>query len=363
MTPKLKIAFIVRSTLFKIIGGDNVQVVNTSEELKKLGIQVDIFLAGESVDVNEYDLIHLFNVIRPADHLRYIRGLKKPLAISTIYLDYTDFDRWGRGWFFNKLLQLTGKNGADYLKNNYRFLRSQDRLVSPIYLLGHKRAVKSVLERADILLPNSNSEYKRLYKEYGVSNEYHVIPNGVSEDLFSELPEVVRRDDQVVCVGQIYGLKNQHSLIRAVNNIGARLTIIGKAPPNHINYYNYCESIAGKNVDFVDFIPQERLLNYYASAKVHALPSWFETTGLSSLEAGAMGCNLVVGSGGDTREYFEDKATFCEANDCKSIEKALLKELNKPTDNLFREKVLEKFTWRKAAEETLAAYYKVLNGK
>jgi glycosyltransferase involved in cell wall biosynthesis len=363
LSNKLKIVFIVRSTLFKVIGGDHVQVINTAEQLRQLGVHVDIKLAGEKFDPNEYDLVHLFNIIRPADHLRYIRNLRKPLVVSTIYLDYTDFDRWGRGWVYNKLLNITGKNGAEYLKSKYRFLRSQDKLVSIEYVLGHKRAVKKILSKADLLLPNSRNEYSRLLKEYGIDNKIHIIPNGISREIFKNLPNVDRFDDQVVCVGQIYGLKNQHSLIQAVKELGVRLTIIGKSPPNHRKYLDYCKSIASSKTEFVDFIPQQDLLKYYASSKVHALPSWFETTGLSSLEAGVMGCNLVVGIGGDTGEYFKDKASFCYANDLESIVSALKTELEKPVDNTFRDYVLENYTWANAASETLKAYNKILNEK
>ena len=84
---------------------------------------------------------------------------------------------------------------------------------------------------------------------------------------------------------------------------------------------------------------------------------------MSSLEAAAMGCNLVVGSGGDTKEYFSSKASFCRAKDTQSIIKALEQELNKPNDTLFRDYVLENYNWKRAAEETLTAYKKVLNNE
>jgi hypothetical protein len=65
---------------------------------------------------------------------------------------------------------------------------------------------------------------------------------------------------------------------------------------------------------------------------VHALPSWFETTGLTSLEAGAMGCNLVVGMGGDTHDYFQDLAWYCEVETRKALRKPLKRALNQQND-------------------------------
>ena len=50
----------------------------------------------------------------------------------------------------------------------------------------------------------------------------------------------------------------------------------------------------GPNVILLGEVPHDDLAKYYASCKVHALVSWMETTGLSSLEAGVMGANIVI---------------------------------------------------------------------
>ncbi len=48
---------------------------------------------------------------------------------------------------------------------------------------------------------------------------------------------------------------------------------------------------ADSNITFIDQPPQAELLQHYAKACVaRSYLSWFETTGLSLLEAGAMGC-------------------------------------------------------------------------
>ncbi len=360
MTRSLKIAFIVRSTIKTVRGGDSLQVFNTASELKKHGVDVDIVLANDKINYRDYDLLHLFNIIRPADHLIHIIRSKIPYVVSTIYLDYSDFDRHGRKKYQKYLFKLLGRDISEYFKNNYRYLAGQDKLVSKEYLFGHRKAIFKILSNARLLLPNSESEYKRLSRDYNINTNYYIIPNGVDKQLFLNIPDVHRVDDQVVSVGQIYGLKNQHRLITACNELSVKLIIVGKSPPNHRSYYKYCKNIAGAKVSFFDFMPQKDLLNYYATSKVHALPSWFETTGLSSLEAGAMGCNLVVGSGGDTHDYFNNHASFCHSHDTGSIKDALTTELNKKTTFDFREYIMESYTWEKAAAETLIAYKRAL---
>jgi glycosyltransferase involved in cell wall biosynthesis len=114
-------------------------------------------------------------------------------------------------------------------------------------------------------------------------------------------------------------------------------------------------------MQFIDFIPQEQLLDYYSKAKVHILASWFETTGLSNLEAGAMGCNLVVGRRGDVEEYFEDLVEYCEPDDLKSIRAAIEKSWNKEVSPILQSRIFNNFTWKAAAKITYEAYQTILS--
>lgn len=347
--------------MFSITGGDTVQAVKTAEELKQFGVTVEVFRACDTIPYEKFDLLHFFNIIRPADHIYHIQKSKKPYVISTIYLQYNTFDQHGRGKFHRTLFSLLGESRSEHFKNLYRFLKKQDQFISKEYLLGHKRAMKKILNGASMILPNSFSEYKRIVRDMAYQGKYMVVPNGVDSNIFTNIPKNIPREEKIICVAQIFGMKNQHALIKAGAKLDVPVEIIGNPPPNHADYYNYCKKISGKKVKFYSFLPQEELVKHYAGAKVHALPSWFETTGLSTLEAGAMNCNLVVGTGGDTRDYFEDFAWFAEPDDQDSIEKAIGNALASPNTNTMRETVLTKYTWKKAAEVTHKAYTEVLN--
>ena len=146
-----------------------------------------------------------------------------------------------------------------------------------------------------------------------------------------------------------------------MQNTTIPLFIIGKPAPNHLNYYNECRRIAGPNVTFVDFLPRQELCGIYKAARVHAMPSWFETTGLSSLEAAAMGCNVVISEKGNQREYFKDYAFYCDPNDIDSIRLSILKAYETPINPSFREYIIKNYTWEKAAEKTLEPYNLVFN--
>ena len=103
------------------------------------------------------------------------------------------------------------------------------------------------------------------------------------------------------------------------------------------------------------------MLDYYRKAKVHVLPSWHETCGLSSLEAAAMGCNIVITEKGFTREYFGDDAFYCEPGDPESIFNAVENAAQSECHTELQQKILHHYTWQQAAASTLIAYQNSLS--
>ena len=91
----MKVLFQSRKTLFSAPGGDTTQLLKTKEYLEKLGIEVDISLELEP-DLREYDIIHVFNLMRPQDLFLQVRNAKrqgKKIALSTIYGPYTEYEK------------------------------------------------------------------------------------------------------------------------------------------------------------------------------------------------------------------------------------------------------------------------------
>ena len=164
----------------------------------------------------------------------------------------------------------------------------------------------------------------------------------------------------VVCAARIEGIKNQLNLIKALNNTRFNLYLIGNAAPNQQDYYNECKRTAAANVFFINNIPQPKLVEYYSRAKVHVLPSWFETTGLSSLEAAAMGCNIVAGNRGDAKEYFDDRAFYCDPASPQSILAAVESAAGSSIDPALEQQIRTKFTWEQAALSTIRAYKAII---
>lgn len=357
----MKVAFIVRSTLFTIKGGDTCQVVQTAGNLQRQGIPVDIKLTRETIDYRQYSLLHFFNITRPADILRHSSRTQVPYVLSPVLIDYSGFDRTNRKGLSGFLFRFLSAGKAEYLKAVARWINGTDPAMVLAYLWqGQQRSIEQILQKCALLLPNSSLEQQQLASQYKDSPGHAIVPNGVDDQLFAYNSQLAKDPDLVLCVARIEGIKNQLTLIKALNNTRYKLLLIGSPAPNQLAYYRTCRAIAASNITFIDHLPQEKLVPYYQQAAVHVLPSWFETCGLSSLEAGVMGCNIVVTEKGYTREYFENHAFYCDPASPGSIRQAIEQAARAPFPAALRNKIHTQYTWHKAAEKTLAAYQQVL---
>jgi glycosyltransferase involved in cell wall biosynthesis len=358
----IRVAFISRGTLYSTPGGDTKQIDLTAHYLRQLGVQADIYLTHQPIDYSQYDLLHFFNIIRPADIISHAIKSGKPFVVSTIFLDFGSFEKNTRGGAMKLMNKVLSEDRIEYIKVVARRLRNGEKIMSPQYIRwGHRSAVKWVMERAAILLPNSESEYKRLAAKYEMDRPYHVVPNGIDANVAARAGKHnTKYEDAILCVARIEGRKNQLNLIRALKNTEYKLIIHGKHSPNHEAYYQACRAEAGPNVQFSEWLSEDELYEMYHSSKVHVLASFFETTGLSSLEAAVMGCNIVITDKGDTRDYFGDNAWYCNPDEPASIKQAIDKAFSSPYDEDFRQYILQHYTWKHAAAETLKAYKDVL---
>jgi glycosyltransferase involved in cell wall biosynthesis len=265
---------------------------------------------------------------------------------------------------------MLGAGQVEYLKIAARAVRNRElhRGTGTLLVHGYRALQERILEMSDILLPNSCSEMQRVSKDFPAAGDkrFIVVPNAVDARLFSDeasilTPDMEQYRDSVLCVARIEELKNQLNLVRAMRNLPMQLVLIGKPAPNHGDYSARIRAEAGLNTHILGEMEQSRLPQFYRAARVHVLASWMETTGLSSLEAGAMGCGLVITDKGDTREYFGDFAQYCDPDSVESIRVAVLRAYEAPPPGL-RSHILNNFTWEKCAEKTVEGYQQILAG-
>ena len=348
---------IARATLHAEPGGDTIQILYTAKYLRELGIEVDVKLTPEIGSYASYDLLHFFNITRPADILVHIRLSKKPFVITPIFIEYGEFDKHFRKGIPGRIFKMLNPHAIEYLKIIGRRIYNGERIMSREYLLsGQKKSIQRVLSKASFLLPNSYSEMKRLGRHFDLTSSFAVIPNGIDETIFQRSEGYQKDELLVLCVARIEGIKNQLNLIKALNGSRFKLLLIGKPAQNQLDYWKACREIAADNVHFMGNMPQEALVQFYKQAKVHILPSWFETTGLSSLEAAAMKCNIVITDKGDAKDYFGPDAWYCDPASPESIYEAVEKAAAGTFNEALCKRVFEQYTWKMAATKTLEIY-------
>lgn len=335
----------------------------TAAALRELGVKVDIRLADDrAIAYHRYDLLHAFNITRPADILFHARKSHLPLIVSPIYLEHGTASNTAYNPALKWLMDRIGPQRGEYLKTIGRAVLKNETIRSAHYLLwGQRKSISRILENCAMLLPNSESEYQRLKRDFAHAGAYSVVPNSVDTRLFKACPNSKKDEKSVLCAARFEPRKNQLNVIQALNMTDFQITFVGQPAPSHQAYYEKCKALAGPNVRFLNFVSQEQLSALYKASKVHILASWFETTGLSSLEAAASGCNIVISDLGDTRDYFGAEAYYCSPDDHQSIRDAVKAASIAPPNEALSRHIHDACNWQKTAKKTLNAYKTILH--
>jgi glycosyltransferase involved in cell wall biosynthesis len=338
----MRVLFQIRPDHAEQSGGDTVHAKRTAEELRTLGVEADVS-GALAPDLTGYDVVHLFNTetVEPTfRHTLRARAAGTPIVLTPIFwrppLEDESFDERDRA-----------------------NLRRRDWVMRRV-----------AIGLADSLLPPSHAELDVISSTFDVRpRTVEVMRVGVDEDfargdgrLFCAR-HVLPLRGFVLCVGRLEERKNQLRLIEACAPLGVPLVLIGAAYEDRIGYATACRELAqrlGSDVRFLTYLPFEDVIDAYAAAGVHALPSIWETIGLASLEAARGGCNVVSTRNCGVGEYLEDLAWYCDPESVGSIRDAVVAALAAPHDGRLADHVAG-FTWRRAAERAHAVYDRVMS--
>jgi glycosyltransferase involved in cell wall biosynthesis len=351
-------------------GGDTIQMLKTKEYLEKLGCQVELSFDLEP-RLDGYDLVHLFNVTQVHEtYLQFLnaKNQRKPVVLSPIYQNFDELDKKAASGAKGLLWRIFGKDAREAIKTCVRALLNPGLLRPALIQLqvGFTRQQLAVLGGAALLLPNSDMEAGAIRTDFNIQFDYVAVPNAI-DTMFCRRDDTFTRKtglkDYVLCVGNYIERKNQLSLIKALQGLNLTLVLVGAVVPTHKNYYAKVQA-AARQADFpvkiYEKISQAELVSIYWGAKVIALPSWIETTGLACLEGGLAGCNVVITDRGYAREYFRDMALYCSPDDVGSIREAVRRACQSRYEDNLREHILKNFTWEKTAAATREGYHKIL---
>ncbi|MBN1652430.1 MAG: glycosyltransferase family 4 protein [Deltaproteobacteria bacterium] len=228
---------------------------------------------------------------------------------------------------------------------------------------------QKVSRRLDRILTVSQASLQDLQHEYGIPSKLmRVVGNGIDFDVFRPMPEIERRQDQLITtLSADSPLKGFKYLLEALTELyktrpELRLTVIGT--PCQRTERKVARLGLQSVVHFTGRVEAEEITRAYARSTIAVVPSLYEGFGFPAGEAMACEVPVVSTSAGALPEVV---GTDCSCGmlvrpgnaGClaRAISELLdAKERRDEMGKAGRRRVLMHFTWRKTTERTLAVY-------
>jgi glycosyltransferase involved in cell wall biosynthesis len=354
----MNVLFYRRANHEEVRGGDLVQLHATAAALQRQKVRIT-FSSDPKLDLTAFDLVHAFNSPRFDETLSFMRNAKaqgKPVAFSTIFWSKEEL---AVGIASSPKVRLARTVlGIPLTLWLWRVIKHHQGRRDPNSNYSLER---QLFQTADILLPNSEGEMREIASTYGTKRpSYQVVRNAIEGTTYPKEP-TLERQPYVLSVGRIENRKNTLKLIEACHRLKLPLTLIGGAADDDPYAQDCLARTKRYGFTHIAHIEPAQLIPYYYQAAVHAMVSWYETPGLSSMEAACGGCTIVSTDRGSTKEYFDDLVHYCNPFSQTSIEQALAAAMRSRPNLKLRARILDKYTWDKAADDTLAGYEKTVS--
>jgi glycosyltransferase involved in cell wall biosynthesis len=242
-------------------------------------------------------------------------------------------------------------------------------------------------QKVDKIITVSHSMQEDLVRHGWPGTKISVVWNGVDPDRYD--PDNCRREDaeairarygvkpdekMILFLGRLTWVKGVTNLVQAMPMVLAeypdtKLVILGKGEQqNDIIETANRLGISNKVCCRFEFVPENERILHYAASDICIFPSTYEPFGIVSLEAMSMAKPIVVGAQGVVgfREQVlsmgpEQNGVHINGGDPADIAWGIKQVLcdsdrAKRWGENGRKRVLQYFTWRKAAEQTLGIY-------
>ncbi|MGA1297329.1 MAG: glycosyltransferase family 4 protein [Ilumatobacteraceae bacterium] len=220
----------------------------------------------------------------------------------------------------------------------------------------------------------SENSIKDINADMGVSlDRMRLVPVGVDPQLFAPKPDVTRIPGRLITTASAdVALKGLPYLLAAMAKLRTErdvtLTIIGKPKPGKSMDLIHKLGLE-PHIQFVSGVPDERIVELYAEAELAVVPSLYEGFSLPAIEAMCTGICLVATDGGALPEVTGadgDTVLQCKAGDVEALASAVRRGLDDPELRARvgangRQRVIDRWTWRRCAELTVEQYREVLS--
>ena len=235
---------------------------------------------------------------------------------------------------------------------------------------------KIVMTSSNLVTASSVFETMLIADSYKVDeNKIKKITPGVDREIFS--PDLsIKKENVFLSIGRIQEQKGQLQTLEFLNNFKKtendfKCIFIGGPSGKHGNEYlkELKETVENFNLDthveFMNSLPQTKIVDLLNKAKLLIHTSQFETFGLVAIEANAMGVPVLTNNNGSLMEIIENnKNGFLSENlvnrDVNNFVHNLLNENQKFEEiSLSCIEKSKKYDWVKTASD-LESFYKQL---
>ncbi len=263
---------------------------------------------------------------------------------------------------------------------------SATKLPLPLYFLKRipflfiaKKAVKFAMK---IFVPSKNTAtdlanyYNISIQKIVITYEGYSISNISGDRLYGEMSKLSKYGlvdkSYFFYVGNAYPHKNLEIVVRAIKdlnenkNINIIFVVAGLKDFFYERLESYVNDIgASKYVKLVGYVKEEDLPTLYKNSLGFVYPSLSEGFGLQGLEAISMGTTLACSNIPVFKEIYEFHAFYFDPKDMVSVSSTLFSIYNMNREDKHKyirsaQKHIERYSWKKMAEETMEAYQSVL---
>jgi glycosyltransferase involved in cell wall biosynthesis len=233
-----------------------------------------------------------------------------------------------------------------------------------------------VARQLDRILTVSEASRRDLQREYTLRPErMRVVGNGINLDVFHPRPDMTRKPAELITtLSSDTPLKGFRYLLEALVRLRVkrpelRLKVIGQ--PGHDT--DTLERVAAMGlfevVEFTGRVPAEIIAHAYAQATLAVVPSLYEGFGFPAGEAMACEVAVVSSSGGALPEVVGEDGScglLVPPENGEALARAIDQLLDQPERRVTmgkagRQRVMQNFTWRRAAERTVEVYREAID--
>jgi len=229
-----------------------------------------------------------------------------------------------------------------------------------------KMQIKVARQLNPIIVVSENTR-KDLVKDFKIDpSKTRKVLHGIDHKTFRPIESIKRKKNQLITTASAdVPLKGLIYLIRAYDYLleefpDLKLIVIGKLREGPTS--NELEKRGIKDrVKFITDLTSNEIAELYAESTLAVSPSVYEGFGFPAGEAMSCGIPIVSSNGGSLPEVVGDAGIIVEHSNPKALYQGI-KELLNNEEKRFeygqrgRERVLKKFTWKRAAEELVGVY-------